>query len=114
MGKWVLYLMDTMLTLVANIDVYFSGREKSKAVICSFLTIIKRKCELMTVHRGGALAVEYFESYLELIMRSRQFSLEEAKSYTEKEFFKQNLLLYGEHTYTSFSSAYENLKGNKK
>lgn len=28
----------------------------------------------------------------------------------EKEFFKQNHLLYGEHKYNSFSTAYEKLK----
>lgn len=64
----------------------------------------------MTVNHAGALTVEYFVSYLKLIINSRSFSLEQAIGYAEKEFFNQNKKLYGEQTYITFIVAYEKLR----
>ncbi len=59
----------------------------------------------MTVNHGGNLSVEYFESYLNLIMSTRQFSPEDAKCWMEQDFFKGNPFLYGEPTHHSFLEA---------
>lgn len=60
----------------------------------------------MTVNRSSVLSVAYFESYLKLVMTSRNFALEEAKEYMISNFFQGNLMLYGEDTYQSFTNAY--------
>lgn len=63
----------------------------------------------MTVNHAGALSVEYFESYLNLLMSTRKLSLEEAKNWMEKDFFKGNPSLYGEPTYHRFLQAVEKI-----
>ncbi|SFB20460.1 MULTISPECIES: hypothetical protein [unclassified Bacillus (in: firmicutes)] len=59
----------------------------------------------MTVNHGGALSKEYFLAYLNLIIISRQFSLEQAQSLTMELFFRHNPDMYGKDTYKSFLEA---------
>ncbi|MBF7019821.1 hypothetical protein ISO99_07845 [Staphylococcus sp. 18_1_E_LY] len=42
----------------------------------------------MRINHAGTLSVDYFVSYLNLIMISREVSLKEAISYMKNEFFK--------------------------
>ena len=64
---------------------------------------------MMIVNHGGNLSVEYFESYLNLIMSTRQLNPEDAKGWMETNFFKGNSLLYGEPTHHSFLEAVKNV-----
>lgn len=64
----------------------------------------------MTVNHGSTLSVDYFISYLELIMKARQFSLEEAMSYMRNHFFKGEAHLYGEVTARHFEKAIQLLE----
>ena len=59
----------------------------------------------MTVNHASTLSVDYFISYLELIMKARQFSLEEAMFYMRDQFFKGEAHLYGEATAKHFEQA---------
>lgn len=59
----------------------------------------------MTVTQGGALSKEYFLAYLNLIIISRQFTLEQAHSLTMELFFRHNPAMYGKDTYQSFLQA---------
>lgn len=64
----------------------------------------------MTVNHGSTLSVDYFISYLELIMLARQFSLEEAMFYMRNHFFKGEAHLFGVVTAKHFEQAIQLLE----
>lgn len=59
----------------------------------------------MTVNHAGVLTKEYFISYLTLIMKSREFSLDQAKSFAIEFFFKGDSEFYGSSTWSQFEVA---------
>lgn len=59
----------------------------------------------MTVNHASVLSKEYFISYLTLIMKSREFSLDQAKSFAIKFFFRGDSELYGFSTWSQFEMA---------
>lgn len=59
----------------------------------------------MTVNHASTLTKEYFISYLTLIMKSRGFSLDQAKSFTIEFFFKGDTEIYGSSTWSQFERA---------
>lgn len=64
----------------------------------------------MRINHAGRLSVDYFVSYLNLIMISREVSLKEAISYMKNEFFKGAPDMYGKITETHFNQAIQELK----
>ncbi|MFH4911117.1 MULTISPECIES: hypothetical protein [Staphylococcus] len=64
----------------------------------------------MIINHASTLSVDYFTSYLKLIMKAREFSLEEAIFYMKNNFFKDNIYLYGEETSKHFNQAIQLLK----
>lgn len=64
----------------------------------------------MTVNHAGALKKEYFLSYLNLIMLSRNGTIEQAKEIAMELFFHNNNEEYGLETYQQFLEAYHELK----
>ncbi|HCN60460.1 MULTISPECIES: hypothetical protein [Mammaliicoccus] len=64
----------------------------------------------MRVNHASTLSVDYFVSYLNLIMISRKVSLKKAILYMKKEFFKGETNIYGEMTETHFNQAIKELK----
>ncbi|MBM9447961.1 hypothetical protein ACYCJX_05485 [Staphylococcus borealis] len=64
----------------------------------------------MRINHAGILSVDYFVSYLNLIMISREVSLKKAISYMKKEFFKGEPDMYGKITETHFNQAILELK----
>jgi hypothetical protein len=64
----------------------------------------------MTVNHASTLKKEYFLSYINLIMISRNCSLEEAKEITMDLFFHNNIEQYGKATSKSFLEAYNELE----
>ncbi|EKU45871.1 hypothetical protein [Staphylococcus massiliensis] len=66
----------------------------------------------MRVNHASTLSVDYFVSYLNLIMISREVNLKEATLYMKKEFFKGETDKYGKVTETHFNLAIKKLKQN--
>lgn len=64
----------------------------------------------MRINHASTLSVDYFVSYLNLIMISREFTLKEAILYMKKEFFKGETDMYGEIIETHFNLAIQKLK----
>ena len=64
----------------------------------------------MRVNHASTLSVDYFVSYLNLIMISREVTLKEAIIYMKKEFFKGETDMYGNMTETHFNLAIQELK----
>ncbi|QDR66030.1 hypothetical protein FPV13_14085 (plasmid) [Mammaliicoccus sciuri] len=64
----------------------------------------------MRINHASTLSVDYFVSYLNLIMISREITLKEAIIYMKKEFFKGETDMYGEITETHFNLAIQKLK----
>jgi len=64
----------------------------------------------MIVNHASILSVDYFISYLELVMKARQFPIEEAISYMRVHFFKGESHLYGEETAKHFEQAIQLLE----
>ncbi|WP_052256055.1 MULTISPECIES: hypothetical protein [Staphylococcaceae] len=64
----------------------------------------------MRVNHASTLSVDYFVSYLNLIMVSREVTLKEATLYMKKEFFKGETDTYGKVTETHFNLAIQKLK----
>lgn len=64
----------------------------------------------MRIHHADTLSVDYFVSYLNLIMLSREISLKEAISYMKNEFFKVKTDMYGKVTEPHFNQAIQELK----
>ncbi|MFZ7942591.1 hypothetical protein [Neobacillus sp. 19] len=68
----------------------------------------------MTVNHAGSLKKEYFLSYLNLILISRNCTLEQAKEIAMELFFHHNINEYGSQTYRRFLDAYKDLKDKIK
>ncbi|SCU17420.1 Uncharacterised protein [Staphylococcus xylosus] len=66
----------------------------------------------MRINHAGTLSVDYFVSYLSLIMISREVSLKEAILYMQSEFFKGEPDMYGKTTESHFNQAIQELKKN--
>lgn len=66
----------------------------------------------MTVNHGGNLSEEYFSAYLSLVMNSRNCTLENAKDFMVKTFFKGNLSSFGPVSYASFINALKSMAGD--
>jgi hypothetical protein len=64
----------------------------------------------MTVNHGGSLGMNYFLSYINLILVSRNCSLKQARDLTMELFFKNNIDQYGKETYERFLEAYKELE----
>lgn len=64
----------------------------------------------MTVNHASVLTKEYFTSYLTLIMKSREYTLAQAKSFAIDFFFKGDILLYGSSTCSQFEKAIEEIE----
>jgi hypothetical protein len=64
----------------------------------------------MTVNHGGSLGKNYFLSYLNLILISRNCSLKQARDLAMQLFFKNNINQYGQKTYERFMEAYRELE----
>ncbi|WP_462411467.1 hypothetical protein [Neobacillus sp. Marseille-QA0830] len=67
----------------------------------------------MTVNHASTLKKEYFLSYLNLVMISRNCSLQQAKDLTIELFFKNNIEQYGKQTYERFLIAFNQLNKAK-
>lgn len=63
----------------------------------------------MTVNRSSVLSVEYFESYLNLVVTSRGFNLDEALNYVLQNFFKGDPMYYGKETYLNLILAFNKI-----
>lgn len=64
----------------------------------------------MRVNHASTLSVDYFVSYLNLIMISRETSLEDAALYMKNEFFRGKTDTYGKMTEAHFIQAIQELK----
>lgn len=64
----------------------------------------------MRVNHASTLSVNYFVSYLNLIMVSREVTLKDAALYMKKGFFKGETDMYGKVTETHFNLAIQKLK----
>jgi hypothetical protein len=67
----------------------------------------------LTVNHAGTLKKEYFLSYINLVMISRNCSLQQAKELTIELFFKNNIGQYGKQTHERFLDAYKQLSKTK-
>lgn len=63
----------------------------------------------MPVNHASTLTKEYFISYLTLIMKSRGFSLDQAKSFAIEFFFRSDSELYGSSTWSQFEMAFKEI-----
>ncbi|MEK5185083.1 hypothetical protein [Solibacillus sp. FSL W7-1324] len=59
----------------------------------------------MRLHHSSTLTVEYFLRYAQLVMNSRELSVEETQQFMEDFFFKGEPLVYGESTRQQFLQA---------
>lgn len=64
----------------------------------------------MTVNHGRRLQPDYFKSYLSLIMRSHECSLDCARRFAIERFFKGKPDYYGAESRDSFEKAIESLE----
>ncbi|WP_347551112.1 hypothetical protein ABFG93_04845 [Pseudalkalibacillus hwajinpoensis] len=63
----------------------------------------------MVTKNAGKLSKKYFKSYIQLVMNSRGFSLEEAKAFTFKELFQGDEMTNGQASYQQFLEACEEM-----
>lgn len=68
----------------------------------------------MTVNHASTLRKEYFLSYINLIMISRNCSLKQAKELTMELFFHNKIEQYGKQTFERFLDAYCELAAKLK
>lgn len=68
----------------------------------------------MRLHHSSTLTAEYFLSYAQLVMNSRELSVEETNQFMEEVFFKGEPLVYGESTRQQFLQAMEHIKTHSK
>ncbi|MBT2738970.1 hypothetical protein [Bacillus sp. ISL-7] len=66
----------------------------------------------MTVNHASTLKKEYFLSYINLVLISRNCSLKEAKEITMDLFFRNDPIRYGNQTYERFLDAYYQLESS--
>jgi hypothetical protein len=63
----------------------------------------------LTVNHASTLKKEYFISYINLIMISRNCTLDQAKEITLEMFFHNDPIRYGSQTYERFLETYNQL-----
>lgn len=68
----------------------------------------------MRLHHSSTLTAEYFLSYAQLVMNSRELSVEETQQFMEDFFFKDDPLVYGESTRQQFLQAMDQIKSQSK
>lgn len=68
----------------------------------------------MRLHHSSTLTAEYFLSYAQLVMNSRELSVEETQQFMEDFFFKEDPLVYGESTRQQFLQAMDQIKSHAK
>lgn len=66
----------------------------------------------MTVHHAGVLSVDYFLAYAQLVMQSKELSIEHTDKFVDQYFFKGNPYIYGKQTRQNFEKAIEYLKND--
>lgn len=76
----------------------------------AFMRPFTLEVRIMTVNHGGTLKKEYFLSYLNLILISRNCTIEQAKEIAMELFFHHNIEEYGSQTYQRFLDAYCELR----
>lgn len=64
----------------------------------------------MRLHHSGTLTAEYFLNFAQLVIKSREFSVEETQQFMEDFFFKGDPLVYGESTRRQFLHAMAELQ----
>ncbi|MDF2680348.1 MAG: hypothetical protein K0R47_1538 [Brevibacillus sp.] len=62
------------------------------------------------ISSGSVLGKDYFLSYLQLVMKSRGFDLDQATAYTLHAFFQGDLCAFGQQTYENYLSAVDELR----
>lgn len=68
----------------------------------------------MRLHHSSTLTAEYFFSYAQLVMNSRELSVEDTQQFMEDFFFKDDPLVYGESTRQQFLQAMNQIKSHAK
>lgn len=68
----------------------------------------------MIVNHASTLSKEYFKSYIQLIMNTKNCSLDKGREITMQRLFDMNKYSYGEETCENFKKAYKELKKVKK
>ena len=68
----------------------------------------------MRLHHSSTLTAEYFFNYAQLVMNSRELSVEETQQFMEDFFFKEDPLVYGESTRQQFLQAMDQIKSHAK
>ncbi|WP_273849906.1 hypothetical protein [Guptibacillus spartinae] len=63
----------------------------------------------MITKNAGKLSKAYFKSYLNLVMSTRNFTVDEAKWFAFEELFQSDEMKNGEETYERFMQAYAEL-----
>ncbi|MDP4550561.1 hypothetical protein Q9251_06670 [Alkalihalobacillus macyae] len=63
----------------------------------------------MVTKNGSKLSKTYFKSYMQLVMSSREFSLDEARAYAFKEIFQNEETTNGLASFQQFEQAYEEM-----
>lgn len=63
----------------------------------------------MITKNAGKLSKAYFKSYLNLVMSTRNFTVDEAKWFAFEELFQSDEMKNGEETYEKFMQAYAEL-----
>lgn len=64
----------------------------------------------MTVNHASVLTKEYFIAYIKLIMKSREYTLIQAKEFAFDFFFKEDSQRYGTTTWLQFEKALIEIK----
>ncbi|KMM39082.1 hypothetical protein [Guptibacillus hwajinpoensis] len=63
----------------------------------------------MVTKNGSKLSKTYFKSYMQLVMSSREFSLDEARAYAFAEIFQNDETTNGPASFEQFELAYEEM-----
>ncbi len=71
----------------------------------------EREVTMKKISSGSVLGKAYFLSYLQLVMNSRGFDLDQATAYTLQTFFQGDLCAFGQQTYENYLSAVDELRG---
>ena len=64
----------------------------------------------MLIKNAGTLSQRYFKSYFQLIINTRECTLEEAKDFVWKNLFTNDKNTLGSATYQNFMAAYKERK----
>ncbi|MGD6876172.1 hypothetical protein [Bacillus infantis] len=74
----------------------------------------KVKVRQMTINHAGSLKKEYFISYMNLLMKAFECSVDEAKERTFERLFRLNENEMGKETFAQFHLAYQELLKRSK